>query len=333
MDKPTSEQAADLFDKMTQTISSNGGCVVIGGKVLSPAEYAAQQAGPPMDKPTLPDELVTETFLAAVAYASEQDELPGRTYVPWDLRDAFIAGAAWHAALKPEWEREDIDGGIVVTKNDQGQIVAVTCQDEEGRILSVIAESDSPQQAPEDRAALAEDAMLLAIDYAGYYMAFYGDPNNGISYDDVRTRKAKLRAAIDRLAATPAQGNQLEDMRDMVPAPMAALAREAKNQVCIQGHLTTAFNKVLRSNEPDAIDAYLVTLAHAAVDIAVKLCTATPVVPDARAEEQIAELWKVLRTARWALQAPLDDWKGSVERLALDAISALIAKAEPGSST
>jgi hypothetical protein len=33
------------------------------------------------------------------------------------------------------------DGEIVVTKDDAGQIVAVTRQDEEGRILSVVAES------------------------------------------------------------------------------------------------------------------------------------------------------------------------------------------------
>jgi len=51
-------------------------------------------------------------------------------------------------------------GEVVVTKNESGQIVAVTRQDEEGRILSVIAESDAPQPA-----ALPElsDAEILRI--------------------------------------------------------------------------------------------------------------------------------------------------------------------------
>ncbi len=37
-------------------------------------------------------------------------------------------------------------GEVVVTKNYKGQIVAVTRQDDEGRILSVLAESAAMQQ-------------------------------------------------------------------------------------------------------------------------------------------------------------------------------------------
>lgn len=38
-------------------------------------------------------------------------------------------------------------GEVVVTKNEAGQIVAVTRQDDDGKILSVIAESSSCEQA------------------------------------------------------------------------------------------------------------------------------------------------------------------------------------------
>lgn len=55
-------------------------------------------------------------------------------------------------------------GDVVVTKNMAGQIVAVTRQDDEGRILSVIAESAAPQPvAVEPRPVTArEDKALRA---------------------------------------------------------------------------------------------------------------------------------------------------------------------------
>lgn len=40
------------------------------------------------------------------------------------------------------------EGEVVVTKNDEGQIVAVTRQDEDGQILKVIATNDKPNQNP-----------------------------------------------------------------------------------------------------------------------------------------------------------------------------------------
>lgn len=43
------------------------------------------------------------------------------------------------------------EGEIVVTKNQTGQIVAVTRQDEEGRILKVIAESAAGVGVPAGR--------------------------------------------------------------------------------------------------------------------------------------------------------------------------------------
>jgi hypothetical protein len=61
-----------------------------------------------------------------------------------------------HNALyaAPQAWRPDI-GEVVVTRNDAGEIVAVTRQDDEGRILSVIAEA---QPAPAQEPALQEIA-------------------------------------------------------------------------------------------------------------------------------------------------------------------------------
>lgn len=71
----------------------------------------------------------------------------------WDIRALYAAPQAW---------RPDI-GEVVVTRNDAGEIVAVTRQDDEGRILSVIAESAAPP-AP---AAVPPDGMdTVAIKYA-----------------------------------------------------------------------------------------------------------------------------------------------------------------------
>lgn len=47
-------------------------------------------------------------------------------------------------------------GEVVVTKTQEGQIVAVTRQDEEGRILSVIAESAPQQEGPDPLMGAAE---------------------------------------------------------------------------------------------------------------------------------------------------------------------------------
>lgn len=61
---------------------------------------------------------------------------------PWDR----AAIRAIIAALTPS------DGHVVVTRNEAGQAVAVTRQDDEGRILSVIAEFEAPQgYVPMDR--------------------------------------------------------------------------------------------------------------------------------------------------------------------------------------
>lgn len=63
-----------------------------------------------------------------------------RNGVQW-ARSMFANNAEHIAPTEPE-------GDIVVTRSEDGQIVAVTRQDEEGRILSVIAESAQPAAQP-----------------------------------------------------------------------------------------------------------------------------------------------------------------------------------------
>ena len=53
--------------------------------------------------------------------------------------------------------KDTATGDVVVTKNEAGQIVAVTRQDEDGRILSVIAECAAPAREP---AQLLTDAEI-----------------------------------------------------------------------------------------------------------------------------------------------------------------------------
>ncbi|MDA5337845.1 hypothetical protein LRM36_05380 [Stenotrophomonas maltophilia] len=67
------------------------------------------------------------------AYLLQQDILLDRTFAHDPAIRAIIA------ALTPS------DGHVVVTRNEAGQAVAVTRQDDEGRILSVIAEFEAPE--------------------------------------------------------------------------------------------------------------------------------------------------------------------------------------------
>jgi len=46
-----------------------------------------------------------------------------------------------------------------------------------------------------------------------------------------------------------------------------SLAREVKNNLCIDGHLNKALDQILESNSPDGIFAILTHLAHRAVDM------------------------------------------------------------------
>lgn len=86
--------------------------------------------------------------------------------------DAFSRAEAWalqhfHSALTPP------EGHVVVTRNEAGQAVAVTRQDGEGRILSVIAEFGPPTGyvlvpvEPTERMAAA--TVYNGIDYVGSF--------------------------------------------------------------------------------------------------------------------------------------------------------------------
>ena len=95
-------------------------------------------------------------------------------------------------------------GEVVVTKNEDGAIVAVTRQDEEGRILSVIAES-SPQ-APE-RTQDAKDAALYRwLKTSNWYVgpsSFYcGEGGKMIDYDDQNGIELDAAIAASREGST-----------------------------------------------------------------------------------------------------------------------------------
>lgn len=94
------------------------------------------------------------------------------------------------AALTPP------EGHVVVTRNEAGQAVAVTRQDDEGRILSVIAEFEHPQWQPIETApkdgqyilAFDEDATLVTHWMEGgwyegedRYEYFYWEPSHWMS--------------------------------------------------------------------------------------------------------------------------------------------------------
>lgn len=100
-------------------------------------------------------------------------------------------------------------GEIVVTKNEQGQIVAVTRQDKEGRVLSIVAESSTPaegdaldaehvQQLREADEALMEqmqDALQEALELLDLLSPLEGDTTR-------KVRKA-ITAASARLDEKP----------------------------------------------------------------------------------------------------------------------------------
>ncbi len=88
-------------------------------------------------------------------------------------------GTYWRTGVQRDWEvwqraiaaLPPPEGHVVVTRNEAGQAVAVTRQDDDGRILSVIAEFEYPQWQPIESAyaitlASAARAALPFIAYA-----------------------------------------------------------------------------------------------------------------------------------------------------------------------
>jgi hypothetical protein len=72
-----------------------------------------------------------------------------------------------------------------------------------------------------------------------------------------------------------ALGDTTQDELDEASRFMTA-SREAKNMVAETGYLNRAFNAILESNEPDAIHAHLVQLAHCTVDLTLSVGTNYP---------------------------------------------------------
>ncbi|EPT3122369.1 hypothetical protein ACVQEB_004607 [Pseudomonas aeruginosa] len=74
--------------------------------------------------------------------------MPAHIAVNWDAKFTNDAWAGWQARAALAQPSDE----VVVTKNESGAIVSVTRQDKEGRVLSVIAESQpSPAQAEAER--------------------------------------------------------------------------------------------------------------------------------------------------------------------------------------
>lgn len=89
-------------------------------------------------------------------------------------------------------------GEVVVTKNESGAIVSVTRQDKEGRVLSVIAESQpSPAQAEQAEAERLREA----------YEWGYGDgQNNPNGYSDKKERDACVNELLKQPSPAQAEG-------------------------------------------------------------------------------------------------------------------------------
>lgn len=88
-------------------------------------------------------------------------------YFYWDREPVQIGPALAVEPLHPQPQPQP-QGEVVITKNESGQIVAVTRQDDEGRILTVIAESaPQPQREPTEAQIEARDALLDFISENG----------------------------------------------------------------------------------------------------------------------------------------------------------------------
>ena len=60
----------------------------------------------------------------------------------------MMGAAKWNRRAALAQKAEPTEGAIVVSKNEAGQIVCVSRQDEDGRFLSIIAESADAPPAP-----------------------------------------------------------------------------------------------------------------------------------------------------------------------------------------
>ena len=73
----------------------------------------------------------------------------------------MMGAAKWNRRAALAQKAEPTEGAIVVSKNEAGQIVCVSRQDEDGRFLSIIAESADAPPAP---AAVPPGYVLVPIE-------------------------------------------------------------------------------------------------------------------------------------------------------------------------
>ena len=105
---------------------------------------------------------------------------------------------------------EQHSGDVVVTKNEQGQIVCVTRQDAEGNILSVIAESEQPAQEPV--AWISESTLKHSAEYRNRF-------DDAKSWAEIRAVDRKTTNCDVPLYTHPApswQGLSLPDIEEVL---------------------------------------------------------------------------------------------------------------------
>ncbi|HBN8363686.1 TPA: hypothetical protein L3699_004058 [Pseudomonas aeruginosa] len=179
-----------------------------------------------------------------------------------DRRNALLEsegckpGSKWHItnAHYPTWKASRAalaqpSGEVVVTKNESGAIVSVTRQDKEGRLLSVIAESQpSPAQAEQAEAERPEIVATLFtpnekvhddIGFKAFAVAGDCDKDGGEFYDPEKLMTVaqhgrivgELRTEIAMLRSYESEWelllNQHEQERDAALAEVECL-RESK---------------------------------------------------------------------------------------------------------
>jgi hypothetical protein len=127
------------------------------------------------------------------------------------------------------------EGDIVITKDDAGQIVAVTRQDEERRILSVVAEN-----AP--RAITLSEALNTLSDFAANGGTLHGD----YAY--------QLHAAVDKIAQREGEAMTLE------------LVQQLRGRAKYLRDIGRIKSPQLMERAADAIDAHLSAQRDVLVD-------------------------------------------------------------------
>lgn len=119
---------------------------------------ATQQAAPSQGAPIVTDAMVAAYLRANDKYWREADRLPDPRPFKW--RNGTPKEATRVSLIAALLEASTQRGEVVVTKTEAGQIIAVTRQDEEGRILEVIAEASTQREQPAAKPDLFQEMGL-----------------------------------------------------------------------------------------------------------------------------------------------------------------------------